>query len=610
MKGWPVLRAAVERLRAGRRVVARRVRLRLGAGRRARRAAGACCTLPTPPGTRTSSSGRPTCSSSRRSCASRTRSSPARRCAAGCRSSRPRASDRRRSSSDGVNGLVVPADDAASLARALEGLVDDPDALDAMAAAAVTVSDALDRGPGARPRGPVPVAAGRTTPAGVDRACVCASCCSWPASRARRCATACACRQRRSPISVSRARCATSSIPTCPASPRSPTSSCCTASPPRSTCSPTIEAAHAAGAPVLFDADDLDLRPGHRRRDPRAADPPGARRRAVARGRAPLPHDARALRRLHRQHARARRRGGHPHGPAGLVLPERHRQGAGPPCRRRPAHPASRRARPASATSAAPTRTTSTGPTSRPRWPQVLERHPDGPPAARRPHPRRPRSGRATPTGSTVCPSPTGSTCRRVLRTLDVNLAPLAPGSVFNEAKSAIKWLEAALVATPTVASPTEPYVAAIDHGRTGLLAAEPGRVGGGDRRPAVRPAPPGPDGRRRPPRRAARAVPGRAGPALPRHPRRRGRGGAAAPGSRRRRRGGGRGRPRRIVLEPYGDLDARAVERRQRAELRWRHVRELGRRARASVQDDGIPHTVGRAARRLFRVARSGRPR
>ena len=41
-----------------------------------------------------------------------------------------------------------------------------------------------------------------------------------------------------------------------------------------------------------------------------------------------------------------------------------------------------------------------------------------------------------------------------VIRQLDVNLAPLAPGSRFNEAKSAIKWLEAALCATPTIASP------------------------------------------------------------------------------------------------------------------------------------------------------------
>jgi glycosyltransferase involved in cell wall biosynthesis len=58
-----------------------------------------------------------------------------------------------------------------------------------------------------------------------------------------------------------------------------------------------------------------------------------------------------------------------------------------------------------------------------------------------------------------------------VLRDLDVNLAPLSPGSRFNEAKSAIKWLEAALVGTPTVASPTEPYREAIEPGRNGLLA-------------------------------------------------------------------------------------------------------------------------------------------
>ena len=49
-----------------------------------------------------------------------------------------------------------------------------------------------------------------------------------------------------------------------------------------------------------------------------------------------------------------------------------------------------------------------------------------------------------------------------VLRDLDVNLSPLAPGSRFNEAKSAIKWLEAALTATPTVASPTRPFRDAI----------------------------------------------------------------------------------------------------------------------------------------------------
>jgi glycosyltransferase involved in cell wall biosynthesis len=58
-----------------------------------------------------------------------------------------------------------------------------------------------------------------------------------------------------------------------------------------------------------------------------------------------------------------------------------------------------------------------------------------------------------------------------LLRDVDVNLSPLVLGSRFNEAKSAIKWLEAALVATPTVASPTEPFRDAIDHGVNGLLA-------------------------------------------------------------------------------------------------------------------------------------------
>ncbi len=59
-----------------------------------------------------------------------------------------------------------------------------------------------------------------------------------------------------------------------------------------------------------------------------------------------------------------------------------------------------------------------------------------------------------------------------VLRDLDVNLAPLEPGATFNQAKSAIKWLEAALCATPTVASPTDPFRQAITDGVDGRLAA------------------------------------------------------------------------------------------------------------------------------------------
>ncbi|MGQ0615781.1 MAG: glycosyltransferase, partial [Acidimicrobiia bacterium] len=62
----------------------------------------------------------------------------------------------------------------------------------------------------------------------------------------------------------------------------------------------------------------------------------------------------------------------------------------------------------------------------------------------------------------------------RVVRDLDVNLAPLQPGSRFNEAKSAIKWLEAALCATVTVASPTEPFRDAVEPGVNGLLADTP----------------------------------------------------------------------------------------------------------------------------------------
>jgi glycosyltransferase involved in cell wall biosynthesis len=60
-----------------------------------------------------------------------------------------------------------------------------------------------------------------------------------------------------------------------------------------------------------------------------------------------------------------------------------------------------------------------------------------------------------------------------LLRDIDVNLAPLDPGARFNEAKSAIKWLEAALTATPTVASSTEPFREAIVDGNNGLLASD-----------------------------------------------------------------------------------------------------------------------------------------
>ncbi len=60
-----------------------------------------------------------------------------------------------------------------------------------------------------------------------------------------------------------------------------------------------------------------------------------------------------------------------------------------------------------------------------------------------------------------------------VLATFDVNLAPLEHGNPFCEAKSELKWLEAAAVGLPTVASPTAPFREVIRHGETGFLAAK-----------------------------------------------------------------------------------------------------------------------------------------
>jgi glycosyltransferase involved in cell wall biosynthesis len=55
----------------------------------------------------------------------------------------------------------------------------------------------------------------------------------------------------------------------------------------------------------------------------------------------------------------------------------------------------------------------------------------------------------------------------------DVNLAPLEWQDPFVAAKGAVKYLEAAAVGVPTVASPTEAFRHAIIHGETGMLAAD-----------------------------------------------------------------------------------------------------------------------------------------
>lgn len=57
------------------------------------------------------------------------------------------------------------------------------------------------------------------------------------------------------------------------------------------------------------------------------------------------------------------------------------------------------------------------------------------------------------------------------LSRLDINLAPLLLESPFNQAKSEIKFMEAALVHVPTIASKSDAFDYAIQSGRNGLLA-------------------------------------------------------------------------------------------------------------------------------------------
>jgi hypothetical protein len=59
---------------------------------------------------------------------------------------------------------------------------------------------------------------------------------------------------------------------------------------------------------------------------------------------------------------------------------------------------------------------------------------------------------------------------REVAR-FDINLAPLEAGNPFCEAKSELKFFEAAICDIPTIASPTGPYARAIKSGETGFLA-------------------------------------------------------------------------------------------------------------------------------------------
>lgn len=57
---------------------------------------------------------------------------------------------------------------------------------------------------------------------------------------------------------------------------------------------------------------------------------------------------------------------------------------------------------------------------------------------------------------------------------LDVNLAPLLLDNPFSQSKSEIKFMEAALVGVPTIASPTDAFRYAVRSGENGLLADDP----------------------------------------------------------------------------------------------------------------------------------------
>jgi glycosyltransferase involved in cell wall biosynthesis len=59
------------------------------------------------------------------------------------------------------------------------------------------------------------------------------------------------------------------------------------------------------------------------------------------------------------------------------------------------------------------------------------------------------------------------------LARFDINIAPLEVGNPFCEAKSELKFFEAALVSVPTVASPTGPFRRCMTDGRNGFLAGD-----------------------------------------------------------------------------------------------------------------------------------------
>ena len=61
-----------------------------------------------------------------------------------------------------------------------------------------------------------------------------------------------------------------------------------------------------------------------------------------------------------------------------------------------------------------------------------------------------------------------------ILAGFDINLAPLRTDNPFGQSKSEIKYMEAALVRVPTIASPSEAFIFAMKNEQTGFLAGDP----------------------------------------------------------------------------------------------------------------------------------------
>lgn len=59
----------------------------------------------------------------------------------------------------------------------------------------------------------------------------------------------------------------------------------------------------------------------------------------------------------------------------------------------------------------------------------------------------------------------------KLLAQFSINLAPLRTNNPFSQSKSEIKFIEAALVKVPTIASPTQAFCSAIETGKNGFLA-------------------------------------------------------------------------------------------------------------------------------------------